>query len=107
MGVYYDQCGKTLLAFALLHFVLQGQTCLFLQVSHDFPIFAFQSPMMKRTFFFFFGVILEILEVCIELINFSFFDISGWGIDLGYCDVKWFALEMNQDHSVIFETAPT
>ena len=29
---------KTLLAFALLHFVLQGQTCLLLQVSLDFLI---------------------------------------------------------------------
>ena len=28
--------GKTLLAFALLHFVLQNQTCLLLQVSLDF-----------------------------------------------------------------------
>jgi len=28
--------GKTLLAFALLHFVVQGQICLFLQVSLDF-----------------------------------------------------------------------
>ena len=28
--------GKTLLAFALLHFVLHGQTCPLLQVSHDF-----------------------------------------------------------------------
>ena len=25
---------------------------------------------------------------------------------LDYCDVKWFALEMTQDHSVIFEIAP-
>ena len=23
-----------------------------------------------------------------------------------YCDVEWFALEMNQDHSVIFEIPP-
>ena len=30
---------------------------------------------------------------------------SGWGIDLEYCDIKWFALEMNRDHSVIFEIA--
>ena len=38
---------------------------------------------------------------------FSFFSISsGWGIDLNYCDVEWFALEMNWDHSVIFEIAP-
>ena len=25
------------------------------------------------------------------------------GIDLEYCDIEWFALEMNRDHSVIFE----
>ena len=33
--------GKTLLAFALLHFVLQGLTCLLLQVSLDFLILHF------------------------------------------------------------------
>ena len=31
--------------------------------------------------------------------------ITGWGIDLEYCDIEWFALEMNRDHSVIFEIA--
>ena len=31
---------------------------------------------------------------------------SGWGIDLDYCDIEWFALEMNRDHPVIFEIAP-
>ena len=41
-----------------------------------------------------------------KLFNFSFLGISGWGIDLDYYDVEWFALEMNQDHSVIFEGAP-
>ena len=35
----------------------------------------------------------------------SFFSISGWGIDLDYCDVERFALEMNRDHSVVFEIA--
>ena len=29
----------------------------------------------------------------------------GWGIDLDDCDIEWFALEMNRDHSVIFEIA--
>ena len=38
--------------------------------------------------------------------NLSFFSITGWGIDLDYCDIEWFALEMNGDHSVIFEIAP-
>ena len=28
-----------------------------------------------------------------------------WGTDLDYCDIEWFALETNSDHSVIFETA--
>ena len=32
--------------------------------------------------------------------------ISDWGIDLDYCDIEWFALEMNRDHFVIFEIAP-
>ena len=43
------------------------------------------------------------MSVLIEPFNFSYFGISGCGIDLDYCDVEWFALEMNIDHSVIFE----
>ena len=37
--------------------------------------------------------------------NFSFFGINGCGIDLDYCDIEWFALEMNRGHSVVFEIA--
>ena len=33
------------------------------------------------------------------------FSITGWGIDLDYRDIEWFALEMNRDHSVFFEIA--
>ena len=40
------------------------------------------------------------------MFSFSFFGISGWGIYLDYCDIEWFALEMNRDHSVIFEIEP-
>ena len=36
----------------------------------------------------------------------NFFEISGWGIDLDYCEIEWFGLETNRDHSVIFEIAP-
>ena len=44
--------------------------------------------------------------VFIEPFNFSFFSVTGWGIDLDYCDIKCsFALETNRDHSVIFEIA--
>ena len=41
----------------------------------------------------------------IELFNFSSFIITGWGIDLDYCDIEWFALETNLNHSVVFEIA--
>ena len=37
---------------------------------------------------------------------FSFFCIGGCSIDLGYSDIEWFTLEMDIDHSVIFENAP-
>ena len=37
-------------------------------------------------------------------VQLQLFSITGWGIDLDYCDIEWFALEMNRDHSVIFET---
>ena len=49
-SVWYDQCvflAKPLLAFVLLHLVLQGQICLLVSW---LPTFAFQSPVMKRTF---------------------------------------------------------
>jgi len=51
--------------------------------------------MLRRTFF---GGVLV-------LINFSFFSITGQGIDLDYHAIEWFALEMNRDHSVVFEIA--
>ena len=50
-------------------------------------------------------LVLEDLEIFIEPLIFSFFSITGWGIDLDYCNIEWFALEMNRDLSVIFETA--
>ena len=37
---------------------------------------------------------------------FSFFGVNGWGIVLDYCDIDWFALEMNRDHFAVFETVP-
>ena len=33
------------------------------------------------------------------------FSITGWGIDLDYRDIEWFALQTNRDHSVVFEIA--
>ena len=45
------------------------------------------------------------MSVFIEPFNFSFFSITGRGIDLDYRDIEWFALETNRDYSVIFEIA--
>ena len=45
------------------------------------------------------------LHRIIELFNFSFFSITGQGIDLDYHDIEWFALETNRDYSVVFEIA--
>ena len=50
-------------------------------------------------------LVLEGFVGFIDLINFSFFTITGWGIDLDYRDIEWFALETNRDHSVVFEIA--
>ena len=35
--------------------------------------------------------------------NFRFFSITSWGIDLDYCAIEWFTLEMSRDPSVVFE----
>ena len=48
----------------------------------------------------------NVLQFMIEPLNFSVFGIIGWGIDLDYCDIEWFALETNRNHSVVFEIAP-
>ena len=56
---------------------------------------------MKRTSFL--GVSSK--RSCRSSFNFSFFSVTGWGVGLDYDDIEGFALEMNRDHSVIFEIA--
>ena len=43
--------------------------------------------------------------VFIEPFNISFFSVTGWGIDLDYCDIELSVLETNRNHSVVFEIA--
>ena len=50
-------------------------------------------------------LVLKGLVGLIESFNFNFFSITGCDIDLDYHDIEWFALEMNNDHSVVFETS--
>ena len=52
---------KTLLSFALVHFVLQGQTCLLLQASLDF-LFLHSDPLMMKKMSFFGGGVLEFCQ---------------------------------------------
>ena len=51
-------------------------------------------------------LVLEGLVGLCRTVQFSFFSVTGRGIDLDYCDTEWFALETNRDHSVAFEFAP-
>ena len=100
-GVCYDRCIllAKLLAIDLIHFVLQGQSRLSLQVSLDFLLL--QSPIMKRTSFG--GVSSRRFVGLHRTVQLSFFSVTGWGRDLDNCDIEWLALEMNRDHSVVFE----
>ena len=93
--------GKNLLAFALFHSALQGQICLLLQVFLDF-LLLHSNPLQWKGHLYW-VLVLKGLEVFTEPFNFSFFSVTGWGIDLDYRDIEWFALEMNRDHSVIFD----
>ena len=91
---------KTLLSIALLHFVLQSQICLLFQVSLDFLLLHSSPHDEKDTFFFLFCLVLEDLvglhrTVPIHLQH------SGWGIDLDYYDIEWFALATNRDHFML------
>ena len=58
---------------------------------------------MKRTYFG--GVNSKCIVSLHRTIQLRFFSITGWGIDLDYCNIEWFVLETNRDHSVVFEIA--
>ena len=61
--------------------------------------------MMKRTSFW--GALVQEGHVGLhKTVQLSLFGISGWGVDLDFCDTQWFALEMNRDDSVVFEITP-
>ena len=92
--------GKTLLAFALLHSVLQGQICLLLQVFLNF-LLLHSCPLQWKGHLFW----VLILEWLAGLHRSIQLQLLQHYIDLDYHDTEWFALEMNRDHSVIFEIA--
>ena len=94
--------GKTLLAFALLHFVLQGQICLLLQVSLDF-LLLHSSPLWWKWHLF--GVlVLEGLVDHHRTIQLQLLQHYWLGHRLGLL-WYWMVCLENRDHSVIFEIA--
>ena len=90
-GICYDQCVCQLLPC----FILYSKAKL-----------ACYSPHMVTSYFCipitydendisFWCQFKKILQVFIKPVNYSFFSISLWDMDLGYSDVEWFALVMN------------
>ena len=96
---------KTLLAFPLLHFVLQGQTCLSFRVFLDFLLLHSNPLWWKGHFFFFNGSSRRCCRYS-KTCQLQLLQHQWLGIDLDYCAVEWFTLKMNWDHSVILEAAP-
>ena len=54
---------------------------------------------------FFWVLVLKVLVGLHSTVHLQLLSFTGWGIDLDYGDVEWFALETNRDHSVVFEIA--
>ena len=50
-------------------------------------------------------LVLEGLVGLHRTIQLQLLHVTGWSIGLDHCDIEWFALEMNRDHSVVFEIA--
>ena len=93
--------GKTLVSFCSASFCTPRPNLPLLL--YLYFLLLHSSPLWWKAHLFL-VLVLESLVVFIEL--FSFFSISGCGIDLDYCGIKCFALEMNRDHSIVFEIPP-
>ena len=42
-----------------------------------------------------------------KTVQLQLLSVTGWGIDLDNCDIEWFPLETNRDHSVILRLYPS
>ena len=82
--------GKTLLAFALLHLY---STAKLVHYSRYLLTSYFCIPVPYDEKDVFFGVISKRSFSVIEPLNFTFSGISGWSIDLDYCNLEWSADE--------------
>ena len=96
-GVSYDQC------IFLAKFCLSSPCFIpyskakFACYSRCFLTCYFCIPVPYNVKDIFFGCQFQnVLQICIELFNFGFFSITGWGKDLDYCDIEWFAFSSVQ-----------
>ena len=103
-GVCYDQCILLAKLYYLPCFIPHSKAK-FACYSGCFLTSYFCIPVPYNEKDIFWMLVLKGCRSSEKSFNFSFFSITGWGIDLDYCDNEWFALEMNRDQSVIFEFA--
>ena len=101
-SVFYDQC-ILLAKLCPVSFCTPRSNLPVTPSISSLPTLAFQSPIMKKTSFL--GVSSKRSCRLHRTVQLSFFSITSWGIGLDYCDIQWFALETNRDHSVVFEIA--
>ena len=94
---------KTLVAFALLHFIYQDQTCLLIQVSFDFQLLHSSTLWWKGHLFM--VLVPEGLVSYHRIIQLQLLQYYRLGYRLGLLWYWMVFLEMNRDHSVIFEIA--
>ena len=94
--------GKTILAFTVLHSVLQGKICQLLQVFLDFLLLHSSSIMKGHLFWM---LVLKGLVGLHKTIQLQLLQSYWSGHRLGLPWYEWFALQTNRDYSVIFETA--
>ena len=100
--------GKTLLAFALLLSVLQGQICLLLQVfltSYFFILVHYNEKKKQKQKHLFCVLVLEGLVGLYRTVQLQLLQHYCLGHRLG---LQWYwmvCLETNRDHSVIFKTS--
>ena len=95
------QCclGNTLFSFALLHLYPKAKFACYSRYLLT-SYMCIPVPCDEKDIFFL-VLDLEGLVGPHRTFNFSFSCICGWGIDLDYCDIEWFTLEMDRVPSVI------
>ena len=95
--------GKTLLVFALLHSVFQGQICLLLQMFLDFLLL--HSSPLKWKGHLFWVLVNKGLAGLHRTVQLQLLQHYWMRTRLDSCDIEWVALETNRDHSVVFDIA--